>query len=106
MRASRSLRLVGFVPFFTGCQQHPYDGHQEQRASQLDPRHDGLGASHQPIEKFLHALCALLPFTSGAQSVHPTTCYFLDLRKTEVQLRRITLLGGLVHRPFRVRLTR
>jgi hypothetical protein len=43
-----------------------------------------------PSRKFC-MLCALLPFTSGAQSVHATTCYFLDLRKAEVQLRRITL---------------
>src|SRR5215207_8421987 len=58
MSAPTTLRLVGFTPFFSGCQQHPYDGHQEQSAAKLDPRHDGLGASHQPIEKILHALCA------------------------------------------------
>jgi hypothetical protein len=50
-----------------------------------------------PSRKFC-MLSMLLPFTSGAQSVHPTTCYFLDLRKAEVQLLRITLPRTPVHK--------
>jgi hypothetical protein len=55
VRTPPKKRGRGFVLPFSGGQENPYYGGHEQSAAQLDPRHDGLGAQHHRIKKFLHA---------------------------------------------------